>query len=70
MNSVAGWVSQNRNVCHYGDNYSENNSCFCFIGIYPLVHCARDKIKKNEIGGACGTCGGKERRVQGFGVET
>ena len=25
------------------------------------------KIEKNDIGGACGTYGGKERRVQGFG---
>ena len=28
------------------------------------------KIKKNEMGGACGTYGGEERRVQGFGGET
>ena len=27
------------------------------------------KIKKNEIGGACGAYGGEERRVQGFGGE-
>ena len=25
-----------------------------------------DKIEKNEMGGACGTYGGKERRLQGF----
>ena len=29
-----------------------------------------DKIKKNEMGGACGVYGGGERRVQGFGGET
>jgi len=29
-----------------------------------------DQIKKNEIGGACGTCGGKERCIQGFGRKT
>jgi len=29
-----------------------------------------DKIKKNEMGRACGTYGGGERRVQGFGGET
>ena len=31
-------------------------------------HCARDKIKKNEISGTCGAYGGGERRVQGFGM--
>jgi hypothetical protein len=31
---------------------------------------AGDKIEKNEMGGACGTCGGGERCVQGFGGET
>jgi hypothetical protein len=34
-----------------------------------LILCS-DKIKKNEMGGACGTHGGGERRVQGFGGET
>jgi hypothetical protein len=29
-----------------------------------------DKIKKNEMDGACGAYGGGERRVQGFGGET
>jgi hypothetical protein len=31
---------------------------------------AGDKIKKNEIGGACSLDGRVERRVQGFGGET
>jgi len=31
---------------------------------------ASDKIKKNEMGRACGTYGGGERPVQGFGGET
>ena len=31
---------------------------------------AGDKIKKNEMGGACSAYGGGERRVQGFGGET
>ena len=26
-----------------------------------------DKIEKNEMGGACNTYGGEERRIQGFG---
>ena len=29
-----------------------------------------DKIKKNEMGGACGTYGGRERCAQGFSGET
>jgi len=28
-----------------------------------------DKIKKNEICGACSTYGGEERRIEGFGGE-
>jgi hypothetical protein len=31
---------------------------------------ASDKIKKNEMGGACSAYGGGERCVQGFGGET
>jgi hypothetical protein len=31
---------------------------------------AGDKIEKNEMGGACSSDGGRERRVQGFGGET
>ena len=33
-------------------------------------YCASDKIKKNEMGGACGAYVGGERCVQGFGGET
>ena len=29
-----------------------------------------DKIKKNQMGGACGMCGEQERCIQGFGGET
>jgi hypothetical protein len=29
-----------------------------------------DQIKKCEMGWACGTCGGQERRIQGLGGET
>jgi hypothetical protein len=29
-----------------------------------------DEIKKNEMGGACGTYGRQERSTQGFGVAT
>ena len=33
-------------------------------------YCVVDKIEKNEMGGACGTYGGRERCAQGFGGET
>ena len=33
-------------------------------------YCASDKIKENEMGGACGTYGGEQKFVQGFGGET
>ena len=29
-----------------------------------------NKIEKNEMGGACGTYGGRERYAQGFGGDT
>jgi hypothetical protein len=31
-----------------------------------IQYCASDKIKKNEMGGACSAYGGGERRVQGL----
>ena len=31
---------------------------------------AGDKIGKNEMGGACGTYGGREKCAQGFGGKT
>ena len=53
------------------------------IGIYEMLFslvnllsvlltqfCAGDKIEKNEMGGACGKYGGRERCAQGFGGET
>ena len=33
-------------------------------------YCAGGKIEKNEMGGACGACGGGERCAQGSGWET
>jgi hypothetical protein len=35
---------------------------------YPIL--AGGKIQKNEMGGACGSYGRGERRVQGYGGET
>jgi len=32
-------------------------------------YCASDKIKKNEMGGACSAYGLGKKRVQGFGSE-
>ena len=32
-------------------------------------YCSGDQIEKNEVGGACSTYGGKQRCMQGFGVE-
>ena len=29
-----------------------------------------DQVEKNEMGGACSAYGGKERCIQGFGVES
>ena len=40
----------------------------CIFYVVSLLLC--DKIKENEMGGACGAYGGGERRVQGFGGET
>ena len=52
-------------------------ACVCIIQTpvcHPLIYCvygsAGDKIEKNEMGGACGTYGGRERCAQGFGGET
>jgi hypothetical protein len=36
----------------------------------PNTYCAGGKIKKNEMGWACGVYGGGERCARGVGVET
>jgi len=36
----------------------------------PHQYFTGDKIEKNEMGRTCSAYGGRERRVQGFGVET
>jgi hypothetical protein len=38
--------------------------------LYSTHYFAGDKIRNNEIGGACCSDGGGERRVHGFGGET
>jgi hypothetical protein len=43
-----------------------------FGASYPVLlskYCSGYQIKKNEMGGACGTCGGEERCILGFGGE-
>ena len=43
----------------------------CMIDTVLLTqYCAGDKIKKNEMGGACSAYVGEERCLQGFGGET
>jgi hypothetical protein len=38
--------------------------------ILPNEYYPGDQIKKNEMGGVCGTYGGPEKFMQGFGGET
>jgi hypothetical protein len=40
-----------------------------FGSVLLTQYCAIDKIRKDEMGWACGTYGGGERRVQGFDGE-
>jgi len=42
---------------------------FCSHNPFHYQYCAGGKIEKNEMGGACGTCGGGERCAQGSGGE-
>jgi len=43
-----------------------------FVLNFGFILCWRsgDKIEKNEMGGACNTHGGEERRILGVGGET
>ena len=41
----------------------------CTILLPLTEYCARGKIEKNEMGGACGAYGAGERGVQGSGGE-
>jgi hypothetical protein len=54
---------------------TEVRECFLSFGAESFVfQVATQKykyqIKKNEMGGVCGTYGGKERGIQDFGRET
>ena len=49
------------------------HSEYVILIAFPVLltqYCAGDKIKKNEMGGACSAYGGGERCVQGFCGET
>ena len=48
--------------------YRAVNKILCYI--FLTQYSAGDKNEKNEMGGACGTYGGRERCAQGFGGET
>jgi hypothetical protein len=48
----------------YYENHYELNDLYSLPNIVRVV-----KIKKNEMGWACGAYGGKERCAQGFGGE-
>ena len=41
-----------------------------FNDLYSSKYRSGDQIEKNGMGGACGTYGGEESRIQGFGGET
>jgi hypothetical protein len=48
----------------------EKNYIMRSLGSVLLTkYCLGDKIKKNEMGGACSVYGGEERHIQGFGGE-
>ena len=47
-----------------------SNLNYYYYSVLLTQYCAGDKIEKNEMGGACGTYGGRERCAQGFGGET
>jgi hypothetical protein len=38
--------------------------------LYSSPYESGNKIKKNEMGGACSTCGREERCIRGYGGET
>jgi len=40
------------------------------MSVLLTQYCSGDKIKKNEVGGACSMNGEEQRHLQGFGGET
>ena len=57
-------------LCHYTQKLLLLLLLLLIIIIIIIIITAVDKIEKNEMGGACGTYGGRERCAQGFGGET
>jgi hypothetical protein len=41
-----------------------------YVDFWTALYYSSFTIKKNEMGGACGTYGGQEKCIQGFGGET
>jgi hypothetical protein len=54
-------------VTEIGENYITMRLMICISQQY---YYSGGQIKKNEMDGTCGTCGGEERCIQGFGEET
>ena len=48
---------------------TERSRNVVFIHIFYVNNHAGDQIKRNEMGGVCGTYGGHKRCIQGFGGE-
>jgi hypothetical protein len=44
--------------------------CGAVWPVRNIKYYSGDQIKKNELGGACGTYGVRERFIQGFGGDT
>jgi hypothetical protein len=47
-----------------------NHLLILFVKLKSAIKKSRKKIKKNEMGGACGMNGRQERCIQGFSGET
>ena len=57
------------NKCFMWEILEKTTSWGTLWSVVLTQYCVGDKLKKNEIGGACGMYGGGERRVQCFGGE-
>jgi hypothetical protein len=53
-----------------GTEGNERSVVFIILSVAETQYWAGDKIEKNEMGGACSTYGGEERRIQCFVGET
>jgi len=60
------FVPKRDKVARNGENYIMRSLMICTA--HRILFC--DKIEKNEMGGPWSAYGGKERHIQGFGLET